>query len=188
MRYSTSPRRASEIPLRRGGEGPLPDSPALSLPCGFEIRLLRLAKAPSEPAREAGCTSEGRDCGVAFCEPPNVRKPSHSARPSRGRSPRFPQARGSIDAGTWPRGTPKAPFPSYDGLSAPIPGGAEHPDARLRRRGSQHRMDHGHHVPRDPGRLAVPSEQSHRSMRNPRFLITFRDGESPNRLMRRCFL
>ncbi len=59
QRRPSSRKRANEIPLHRGGEGPLPHSFALSLPRGFEIWLLRLAKAPCERARQAGCAPEG---------------------------------------------------------------------------------------------------------------------------------
>ena len=116
----------------------------------------------------------GRDLGVAFREPPDVREPSHSARPPRGGSPCLPQACSSADAGARPRGAPEAPFPSHHGLPAPIPGGAEPPEARLRRRGSQYRMGHGHHVPRDPGRLAVPGG-------DPRSLLPKGRGVCPQR-------
>jgi len=58
-------------------------------------------------------------------------------------------------AGPGSGGTPKTPLSGYHGLSPPFPRGAERPHAGLRHRCAQHRMGYGHHVPRDPGRLAL---------------------------------
>ncbi len=54
------------------------------------------------------------------------------------------------------RRTTKTPLSVNHGLSAPISDRSESPDARLRGGCTEYGLGHGHHVHRNPGRLALP--------------------------------
>jgi transposase len=114
-RPSSPPRTAidrADVPVRRGGEGPLPDHRAVPDTGRVCLGVPRVAVSPEPPGPSSGrrrCPG-GEDPRDPPGLPPLLWQPARSPRaPPRRRDPLFPQAGRAADARAWDRRDPQAP-------------------------------------------------------------------------------
>jgi hypothetical protein len=95
-RRPSSPRRASEVSSRGGGEGPLSGHGVVSLFGGLAPRVLCLAASSAVGARAGRSSPGGRSGGGACGEPTDVRESASPSRAPRAGPARFAQACGAV--------------------------------------------------------------------------------------------
>jgi len=151
-RRPSSPRRASEIRLHRGGEGHLSRAGAVPDPGGIPRRLLRVAHAAPGAPDPAGSAARRRDSGDSRRDPPALWQSARARRAPGARAAGGLQAGRPLDACAGALRPPAAPVSDHDRLQSSSGGGPQRAGPALHRPRARHGVGHRHHLSLDPRR------------------------------------